>query len=151
MTLLSLWITTVAVCIVGSIIPLVNTEVYLLAVSAVAPREFVVPLVVAATIGQMLGKVVMYYAGRGMVRVRSVRVRERVADWRAKLEKRPWLARGVLFSSATLGLPPLYVVTLTCGAIGMSLATFVVIGSIGRLIHFAVVALLPQYAKLLIG
>jgi membrane protein YqaA with SNARE-associated domain len=151
MTLISLWITTVAVCLVGSIIPLVNTEVYLIAVSAVAPKEFVVPLVIAATLGQMLGKVAMYHAGRGMVRARSVKVRERVAEWRARLEKRPWLARGVLFSSATLGLPPLYIVTLTCGAIGMGLLSFVVIGSVGRLIHFAVVALLPQYAKLLIG
>ncbi len=77
MTLLSLWITTVAVCVVGSIIPLVNTEVYLITVSALAPAEFVAPLVVAATIGQMLGKVVMYYAGRGVMHVRNTKVREK--------------------------------------------------------------------------
>jgi hypothetical protein len=33
----------------------------------------------------------------------------------------------------------------------MGLVSFIVIGSIGRLIHFAVVALLPQYAKLLLS
>jgi len=67
------------------------------------------------------------------------------------MESRPWLAKGVLFSSATVGLPPLYGVTLACGAFGMGMFSFLVIGSVGRLIHFTVVAMLPQYAKLLIG
>ena len=75
----------------------------------------------------------------------------RVAALRDSLGNRPWMAKGTLLSSAILGLPPLYIMSIVCGAIGMGLGSFVVIGSAGRLIHFAVVALLPQYAKYLIG
>jgi len=73
MTLLTLWATTFAVCVVGAIIPVVNTEIYLIAVSAMAPPEYVMPLVIAATIGQMVGKVAMYYAGRGFFRSEAER------------------------------------------------------------------------------
>ena len=151
MTLLALWFTTFGVCVAGSIIPLVNTEIYLISVSALSPRAFLGPLVVAATVGQMAGKVAMFYAGRGILRIGTGRVRERVERMRVRLEARPVFARTILFSSATLGLPPLYVMSIACGTIGMSLATFIVIGSAGRLIHFAVVAALPQYARLLLG
>lgn len=151
MTLLALWLTTFAVCVVGSIVPLINTEIYLISVSALSPPEFVVPLVIAATVGQMSGKVAMFYAGRGILNLKSERVRSRVHAVRDRMNSRPKLAKFTLFSSATLGLPPLYVVSIACGTVGMGLLSFLVIGSIGRLIHFAVVAYLPQYAKLFIG
>lgn len=151
MTLVTLWLTTFAVCVVGSFIPLINTEVYLLSVSALSPAEFMGPLVVAATVGQMAGKVAMFYGGRGIGRMRSARVRLHVSRMRRRLQRRPNVARFTLFSSATLGLPPLYVVSIACGTIGMGILSFVLIGSVGRLIHFAIVAMLPQYAKLLLS
>lgn len=151
MSLLALWLTTLLVCIAGAIIPFINTEIYLLSVSAMSPRAFVGPLVVAATIGQMVGKVLMFYGGRGVVRIRNARVQRGVAALRARLESRPVLAKAVLFSSATVGLPPLYVMAVACGTIGMGIVSFVVIGSVGRLIHFAAVALLPQLAKAWLG
>ncbi len=151
MTLVTLWFTTFAVCVVGSLIPLVNTELYLISVSALSPREFVVPLVIAATAGQMTGKIGMFFAGRGILKLRNEKVQSRVLAIRERLAERPWLARATLFSSATLGLPPLYVMAIACGTIGMGLLWFILIGSVGRLIHFFVVALLPQYARLLIG
>lgn len=150
MSLLVLWITTLAVCVAGAIIPLINTEIYLLSVSALSPRSFVVPLVVAATLGQMLGKVVMFYAGRGVIRFRSERIQRGIAAMRSRLERRPRTALLILFSSATFGLPPLYAVTVACGAVGMSLFSFFVVGTVGRLIHFAAVAALPQYFKTLL-
>ena len=150
MTLLSLWFTTFGVCIAGAIVPFINTEIYLLSVSALSPRTYVGPLVLAAAFGQMVGKVLMFYGGRGVLRIRHERVRRPVERLRAKLESRPWFSKAVLLSSATLGLPPLYVMSIACGTIGMSVLSFFVIGSVGRLIHFAVVALIPQYAKLLL-
>lgn len=150
MTLLSLWITTFGVCVAGAIIPFINTEIYLLSVSALSPRGFVWPLVTAATLGQMVGKVAMFYAGRGVLRIRHARVRRAVESLRGRLESRPLLAKGVLLSSATVGLPPLYVMAVACGTIGMGVVSFFLIGSVGRLIHFAVVALIPQYARLLL-
>jgi membrane protein YqaA with SNARE-associated domain len=111
----------------------------------------VFPLAVAATIGQMSGKIVVFYAGRGAVSIASEKVKARVSAIREKLEKRPWAAKATLLSSAIFGLPPLYIMSIACGTIGMGLVSFLVIGFAGRLIHFTVVALLPQYARLLIG
>lgn len=151
MTLLALWIGTFAVCVVGAIVPFVNTEIYLLSVAALSPRAFVAPLVVAATVGQMTGKVAMFYAGRGVLRLRGERMRRGLTAMRARLESRPTVAKLVLFSSATIGVPPLYVMAVACGAVGMGIAPFVLIGTLGRLIHFSIVALLPEYARSLIG
>ena len=151
MTLLWLWLGTFALCVAGAIIPFINTETYLLVVSAASPRAFMAPLVVAATFGQMTGKVAMFYAGRGVLHMRGERLRRGLTAMRARLESRPRAAKLVLFSSATVGIPPLYVMSVACGAIGMGIVPFVVIGTVGRLIHFAVVAFLPQYAKTLLG
>ncbi len=149
MTLLTLWLTTFAVCVVGAVIPLVNTEIYLLSVSALSSADMVPPLVLAATAGQMTGKVAMFYAGKGLLRMGGERMRTKAEAVRARLEARPRIAKLTLFSSATIGLPPLYPVAIVCGTIGMGVVSFVVIGFVGRLIHFALVASLPQYAKLL--
>ncbi|HET7274065.1 MAG TPA: hypothetical protein VFI91_02735 [Longimicrobiaceae bacterium] len=151
MTLIIVCATTFAVCVAGAIIPVINTEIYLLSAVALSPPTYLAPLVVMATLGQMVGKVAMFYGGRGVLRIKHDRIRSGVAKLRAKLEHRPWLSRAVLFSSATFGLPPLYVMSVACGTIGMGIVTFVLIGTAGRLIHFTVVALIPQYAEGLIG
>lgn len=147
MTLIAVLATTFAVCVAGAIIPVINTEIYLLSAAALSPPSYFAPLVIAATMGQMVGKVAMFYGGRGVVRIKHDRVRNGVEKLRGMLEHRPWTARAVLFSSATVGLPPLYVMSVACGTIGMGVVTFFTIGTAGRLIHFAAVALLPQYAK----
>lgn len=147
MSLLAAWITTFAVCVAGSIVPLINTEIYLISAVALSPSSYVAPLVVAAALGQMAGKVVMYYAGRGVVRLPSERVRTRMVAMQARLQSRPRAGEAVLLASATVGLPPLYVVAIACGAVRMNLLSFIVIGTVGRLIHFAAVAALPELAR----
>jgi membrane protein YqaA with SNARE-associated domain len=147
MSLLAAWLTTFAVCIAGSIVPLINTEIYLVSAVALSPVSYVVPLVVAASLGQMVGKVVMYYAGRGVLRLPSERVRTKMVAMQARMEARPRAGAVVLFTSATVGLPPLYVVAIACGAARMNLVSFLVIGTVGRLIHFAAVAAIPQLVR----
>lgn len=147
MSLLAAWLTTFAVCVAGSIIPLINTEIYLVSAVALSPSSYAAPLVVAAALGQMVGKVAIYYAGVGVLRLPFERVRTRMVAMQARMQARPRAGAAVLFASATVGLPPLYVVAIACGAVRMNLAAFVVIGTVGRLIHFAAVAALPELAK----
>lgn len=151
MSLLAAWLTTFAVCVAGSIVPLINTEVYLVSAVALSPQSYVVPLVVAAALGQMAGKVVMYYAGRGVVHLPFERVRTRMVAMQVRLQSRPRAGAAVLMASATVGLPPLYVVAIACGAVRMNLLSFVVIGTVGRLIHFAAVAAIPQLVRAFLG
>lgn len=151
MSLLVLWFTTLLVCVAGAIIPFVNTEIYLVSVVALSPSAFAPPLVLAATIGQMIGKVAMFYAGKGVLRLPNERVKKGLAAMQARLEKRPSTTGWVLFSSALIGVPPLYIVAIACGTIGMKIVPFVLIGTVGRLIHFAVVAMIPDLARSLFG
>jgi membrane protein YqaA with SNARE-associated domain len=151
MSLLVLWLTTFAVCVAGAIIPFINTEIYLVSGVALNPESAIPYLVVAATIGQMVGKVAMYYAGRGVLKVPNERVKQGVAKVRERLERRPRTAGLVLFSSSLVGIPPLYVVSIACGTIGMRLIPFFLIGTLGRLIHFGAVAMIPEVARSLIG
>jgi membrane protein YqaA with SNARE-associated domain len=67
------------------------------------------------------------------------------------MEARPRAGAAVLLASATVGVPPLYVVAIACGAVRMNVVAFFVIGTLGRLVHFAAVAALPQLARHLLG
>jgi membrane protein YqaA with SNARE-associated domain len=151
MTLLAAWWATFAICVVGAILPFINTEVYLLSAMAVAPPSFALPLAAAATAGQMVGKVALYYAGRGMLRLPEGRMRRGVAAAKAEMEKRPRASRLVLFTSAVTGFPPFYAMSVAWGAGGMSLPFFIVCGTAGRLIRFAAVALAPSLLRTLLG
>ena len=147
MSYLLLCLTSFAVCGVGALIPFVNTELYLIAAAAMAPRALWVPLVVSGTVGAMVGKVVLYHAGRGVVHLPGERVQRGVEAMRTRLEARPTVGKLLYAASATAGIPPYYVVTVAAGAMRMNFTFFLVVGFVGRLLRFSVVVLLPQLAK----
>jgi membrane protein YqaA with SNARE-associated domain len=151
MSLLLLCLATFAVSIVSALIPVVNIEIYLLGAAALAPRAMAVPLALSATVGAMIGKVVLYYTARGAVRLPGERLRRGLAAAQAQLEARPRMGKLVYFASATVGLPPYYVMSLAAGACGMNLPFFLVAGFIGRLVRFTAIVLLPQVAERFVG
>lgn len=151
MTALLAFLTTFGVCALSAVIPLVNAEIYLLGASALAPRELAIPLIVAAATGQMLGKSVMYFAGVGALRLPSERLRRMVARvderYRTAGKGGATLGGGIILLSAIVGLPPFYVVSIACGLFRIPFAQFLVLGTLGRLIRFAVIVLVPQAYK----
>ncbi|HYR06263.1 MAG TPA: hypothetical protein VEQ60_00750, partial [Longimicrobium sp.] len=74
MSLLAVWLTTLGVAVASAVIPVINIELYLLGAAALAPAAMAVPLVLAATIGQMAGKVLMYFAATGAVKLPGKRL-----------------------------------------------------------------------------
>ena len=130
--------------------PFVNAELYLLAASAAAPREMAIPLVLAATLGQMTAKAAMYGAGRGVLRIPG----ERMKRWMAEAEKwarnRKKTGGGLIFISAASGFPPFYFVSIAGGMLGVPFAQFLLLGFLGRFIRFGVVVLFPQLGKALL-
>ena len=50
----------------------------------------------------------------------------------------------VVFLSALVGFPPFFVVSLAAGALGVEFRRFFAAGAIGRLVHFTVVACIPE-------
>ena len=133
--------------IVSAVVPWFNAEVLLLAFSTVVPFPFgLAGLVVAGSAGQMTGKVALYWAGRGTGRLQSKRVARVLERWRERLEHHPSGPMALIFTSAVLGFPPFYAVTLFAGAIKFRLGPFLVVGTIGRLVRFGMLLFGPHVA-----
>lgn len=151
MTAVLAFLTTFGVCALSAVIPLVNAEIYLLGASALAPRELAIPLIVAATLGQMAGKSLMYFAGAGAVHLPGERLQRMVAQVEQRYQRAgaggATLGKGIILVSAMVGLPPFYVVSIACGLFRIPFAQFLVLGLLGRLVHFGVIVLVPQLVK----
>jgi membrane protein YqaA with SNARE-associated domain len=140
------------VCFVSGFLPLVNAEAYLLSVSALSPARVAVPLTVAGALGQMLAKALLYLSGRGIVRVplgrHGDRVKQKMAQARAQLEKHSRHTGSLLFASAFLGLPPFYFVSIIAGTLRLPFGLFFGAGLVGRVLRFGIFVFLPQVARL---
>ena len=131
--------------IVSAILPWVNAEVLMLAAAPLAGSPFELGTLVAlVTAGQMTGKSFAYWMARTATQPRVAGLQKTIDQWRDRLARRPRSALGVLLVSATVGLPPFYVVAPAAGALKVAFARFLVVGTIGRFVHFGLVVLAPQ-------
>lgn len=131
--------------VISAVIPWVNAEVLMLAAVPLAGSQLELGTLVAlVAVGQMTGKSVAYWFSRTTTRPRTVRLQNAIDQWRTRVERYPHSALGMVFISATFGVPPFYIVAVTAGALHVAFARFLVVGTIGRLVHFALVALAPQ-------
>jgi membrane protein YqaA with SNARE-associated domain len=145
---MSLYLTTFVVCIVSGFVPVVNAEAYLVVASAAfGSPAHVLPLALVGALGQMVAKVLIYLAGRGVLRLPLGRVGPHIEAAREKLQNREGSTGGLLFLSASVGLPPFYILTILMGMIRYNLGLFVVLGTVGRFIRFAIVAAFPGAAE----
>jgi membrane protein YqaA with SNARE-associated domain len=138
---------TFLVCFVSGLVPLVHSEAYLVSVSALSPLGVILPLTLSAALGQMTAKVVLYFGGRGVVRLPLGRHRQKVAAAQARFEKRKGSTGVFLFVSAFTGLPPFLAVSVLAGMLRLALRDFVVAGLLGRFLRFGVATLLPQIVR----
>ena len=135
-------------CFVAGLVPIVNAELGLIGVVALVPSPAPLPaVVVLAAAGQMIAKVLLYYAAAGAVSMPTGRMRariERARAWLARWKDRPlW----VLWASAVTGIPPFYAISVLAGALEIRLRTFCVIGMAGRVLRFAVVVAGAWYVR----
>ena len=142
---LGLYAGTLVVCFLAGLIPLINAEVFLVSISiwVVKRPEQLPAIIILAAVGQMLSKVILYYAGMGMFELPTGKWKARIDRARAKLarwEKQPYL---VYAASASVGLPPLYLTTFAAGAMRINFSLFCIIGLAGRLLRFAVLVSIP--------
>ena len=128
----------------ASLSPLSPIEPVLVAVGAVAPRWLLVPLILLAAASHMATKMLVFYGGRKVEKAFKGRSRERFEAVRTRLTGKPALQRGTLFLSSVVGFPPFYLMTAICGTLKMPTREFIILGTAGRLIRFAVLMLLPQ-------
>lgn len=133
--------------LVSAVVPWVNAELLMLsAVPVVGSPAHLAVLVATVTAGQMTGKASVYWIARSTTRPPGPRLEQALDRWRVRLERRPGSALAVTFVSSTTGCPPFYLVSVMAGALKMAFGRFLAIGLLGRLIHFGIVAFLPQMA-----
>lgn len=133
----------------SALVPVLNAEAYL-AVSGVAAPATAVLVACALALGQTLGKVTLYEAARrGGARAAGHRAaRHRRARFAAGLVtrltallRRPWLGGVTVLVSASLGVPPLAVVSVLAGGAGVHRLVFVATCLLGRTARFLALAL----------
>ena len=132
---------------VAGVFPLLNVEAYLLAFSSYLSPDAMVPIVIAATAGQMVAKSLLYLSGLGLLnlphsatRYRIERVSERLRNYR----RGTWT---LVLISSFFGLPPLYVVSIAAGTLRLNFGLFLAISTAGRLLRLTAVAGLPQLVR----
>lgn len=135
---------TFAVAFIAGLVPLVNAEVFLVGLVrlAVDHSSQLPVLAIAAATGQMVAKLGLYHAGRGMLELPRGRTQAKILAARARLEQwraRPYLVYSV---SSVFGLPPFYLTVLAAGAMAIRLQAFLMIGFAGRLVRFSVLVAL---------
>lgn len=149
---------TMGTALLGSVVPVVNIELYLIGVLSIVDGLPWWALALAATAGQVAGKTLFYFAGKGgitlgerlgrMTRVKSgSRTARRLQRWHTEINRRPRWGLAVLFAGAVTGIPPFTLMTFVSGAAGMGLLSFLGVSLIGRTAHFLAVAGAPALVR----
>ena len=128
--------------IASALLPLINVEA-ILAVTATRHPETVAALVLVATLGQMLGKLLWYWGGQHVDRAPWVarhlekpKAKASLERWHARAEGRPWFTAGLLFVSASVGFPPYAITAVLAGVLRVPVLVFLVTGLLGRGLRF---------------
>jgi membrane protein YqaA with SNARE-associated domain len=132
------------VSVLSALVPLVNLEVYLVGLGAVASPGHVWLLALTAGVGQMVGKTAWYFLGANALRwgwvrrkVEKPKAQAKLELWRARTQDRPVWGATLVFISGFSGFPPFAVVAVLAGQLRMNLVIFLAVGVASRTLRFA--------------
>ncbi len=144
--MLMLLLTTFCVAIVSALCPLVNLEAYIALTGAFALTIGVWPISAAAAAGQAAGKLGWYTVGRSSIhwpfiqrRMQTPRWQRQYATIKSHTDKRSWVGMALLFFSASVGLPPLAIMSVISGQLRFNRWWFCLTTFAGRTLRFAAV------------
>ena len=126
--------------VVSGVIPLINAELLVVGAAAVATGPWVPIVAAVSTLGQMITKTILFALARWAPSRLPANVARRLEAASRVVRERGGGAGSLVFTSALVGLPPFYGVSLACGALHMKLATFVWTGTAGRSVRFGILA-----------
>ena len=134
--LLGIYAATFAIGAASCFVPVISIEVFLVGLTIARGPGDAPALVVLATLGQIIGKLPIYYATRGLVSLegRHRRWIERLGGWLACTRASPEL---LLAASALLGVPPFSIASTAAGAFAIPAARFAAIIGVCRAVRFA--------------
>lgn len=125
-------------CLLSGVVPLVNGEVVAVAAALLVTPSARRPLVLACVAGQMIAKGGVFAAARWCPHRLPERMQRALATAEPFCKRRRstwWL----VFASASVAVPPFYLVTLAAGACRIPPGLFLTAGVLGTLARYAVV------------
>jgi membrane protein YqaA with SNARE-associated domain len=163
------WLVVALLVAVGSaLFPPLSVELFVVTLAARHPQYPALLLGAVIAIGQVAGKLLYFYAGRGDLHLPAflhpkpkpdrqrpetgpLRAWHVFANWckrgwawlRVKCHAHPGWMIGATASSALIGVPPFMATTVLAGLAGLSLRTFILAALPARFIRFAVLAASP--------
>jgi membrane protein YqaA with SNARE-associated domain len=131
---------------VSGLVPFVNSELYLIAVSPMVARPALLPIALLSAAGQLTAKTIIFYAGRGVFKINMGRLEQKIEKVQKKFQQweREKKTDLLMLISATTGYPPFYVLSFVAGAVKLHYIRFLTIGIIGRSIRFTAIVYFPQ-------
>lgn len=131
------------IAFVSAVFPIVNAEVAVIGFAAALPHPNLLMLVLVATAAQMAGKCTMYWVGRTGAVLANARYAVAIERWGHRFRGSGRRTGVLVFLSSASGLPPFYVISTLAGAFRTSFVAFLIAGTAGRFLHFAVLAFAP--------
>jgi membrane protein YqaA with SNARE-associated domain len=138
-------LTTLVVAFGSAVLPFINIEAYLAAVGAAVDHVGIWGVAAAAAVGQTAGKVGLYYAADWAMnlpwtrkKMSSPKWTASYARWQTRIADHPGQTGVLLFASASLGFPPLYVIAVLAGHLRVNIWLFVGTCVTGRYLRFLV-------------
>lgn len=142
-----LYLGTYVICLISGFVPIVNAEIFLIFVSSLLTKSSFVPVLLLATIGQMMAKAVFYFSGMGVIKISLKRYEKKINDLLRKMQKGESKVDLLIFLSAFTGFPPFYIIPIVAGIIPHNFWRFFISGFTGRLLRFGLFMLFPQFFK----
>lgn len=129
---------------VSGLVPFVNSELYLVLVSTMATKPALAPVAFLSAVGQMIAKTLLFYAGRGALKIPMGRHQAKIEKVQKKFLEWENRAGLMMLVSAAVGFPPFYAVSVVAGSMRMNVIKFFAVGLIGRTLRFGAIIYFPQ-------
>ena len=82
-----LYVTTLIVCLVGGIVPVVNTEAYMIAVSFLSDKGTGWPIILIASLSHVVAKTLIYLTGRGVLNLPLRKYEDKIESVKERLDR----------------------------------------------------------------
>lgn len=132
--------------VASALIPILNVEAYLAVVATQLTATPAWALALIGGSGQVVGKIIWYYAGWHSLRFKWMQKKMEKPKWKASYDKwnarigeRPAMAGVICFASAFSGFPPLAVIAVLAGSLRVNFPVFVATCLVGRTLRFLAV------------
>ena len=139
-----LYVTTLIVCLVGGIVPVVNTEAYMIAISFLSDRGAGWPIILIASLSHVAAKTLIYLTGRGVLNLPLRKYEDRIESVKERMDR--WKASPALFIfvSAGFSVPPFYLVSVVAGVLKYNYVLYMIASLLGLSLRYTIVVQFPH-------